>query len=196
MRVAIYDYGIGNIFSIKSALSRLGAESFLTRRKRELDSSDAIVLPGVGSYDTAMNLIEVDSLKEIANSGKIIVGICLGLQLMYERSEEGKKEGLSLLKGKVRKLQGKIKVPHMGWNNIKIIKETPVLYGIEHPSWVYYAHSYYPEVNDYTVATTHYGRDFSAVVQKSNIVGMQFHPEKSGKTGMGILANLLELAKR
>lgn len=201
--IGIVDYGMGNLFSVSKALERLNAEYFISGNKEELMSADALLLPGVGSFRDAMKVLQVDTIKEFAASGKPLLGICLGMQLLFEDSEEnGLTKGLGLLPGKVRRFPGKTaagetyKVPHMGWNKLEFVNESPLLKGLEE-DYVYFVHSYYVSVENSEVllAKADYHEEVSAVVGKDNIFGMQFHPEKSSKLGMALLNNFLKLVE-
>ncbi|PFP30009.1 imidazole glycerol phosphate synthase subunit HisH [Bacillus sp. AFS073361] len=201
--IGIVDYGMGNLFSVSKALERLGAEYFISADKGELLAADALLLPGVGSFRDAMERLPVETIKEFAASGKPLLGICLGMQLLFERSEEnGPTEGLGLLPGRVRRFPGKTpagqtyKVPHMGWNRLEFVQESPLLKNLEE-DYVYFVHSYYvdAENSDVLLAKANYHEQVSAVVGKDNIFGMQFHPEKSSKLGMALLANFLQMVE-
>jgi len=201
--IGIVDYGMGNLFSVSKALERLGAEYFISADKGELLAADALLLPGVGSFRDAMERLPVETIKEFAASGKPLLGICLGMQLLFERSEEnGPTEGLGLLPGHVRRFPGKTpagqtyKVPHMGWNRLEFVQESPLLKNLEE-DYVYFVHSYYvdAENSDVLLAKANYNEQVSAVVGKDNIFGMQFHPEKSSKLGMALLANFLQMVE-
>jgi glutamine amidotransferase len=196
MRFAIVDYGVGNLFSLRKALQREGVETFLAKGKRGLGGADALVLPGVGGFRAAATGLPHEELRDLARSGKPTIGICLGMQLFLERSEEGPGEGLGLFPGAAKRLPPEVKVPQMGWNTIRVKRETELTRGLPGESWVYYVHSYYPDTNgDWVLATTRYGAEFPAIIGQKNIVGTQFHPEKSGPAGAQILRNILRMAR-
>lgn len=199
--IGIVDYGMGNLFSVSKALERLGADYFISGDHAELLAADALILPGVGSFRDAMDRLQVDTIKEFAASGKPLLGICLGMQLLFETSEEnGFTKGLGLLPGSVRRFPGKTpggesyKVPHMGWNRLKFVQTSPLLNNIQE-DYVYFVHSYYvsAENSDVLLAKTNYHEQVSAIVGRDNILGMQFHPEKSSKLGMALLSNFLKM---
>jgi glutamine amidotransferase len=201
--IAIIDYGMGNIHSVQKALQLSGASTLVTNKPEEISSCEKIVLPGVGAFADAMSELKKQGLiavlkNEIKNK-KPFLGICLGLQLLFTESEEAKgASGLGLLKGKVRKFQQKqgFKIPHMGWNQLKVIKTAcPLLKGIADNSYVYFCHSYYPQNQDkeVTAASTDYAGDFTSVIWKDNVYGAQFHPEKSQEAGLKMLKNFVEL---
>lgn len=198
--IAIIDYGMGNIHSVNKALQLYGAKTIVTNKASEISKADKIVLPGVGAFDDAMQELKMQGLisviKKELNSGKPFLGICLGMQILFEESQEAKKaKGLGMLKGRVKRFKetGNLKVPHMGWNQLKISNTCPLLEDIASGAYVYFCHSYYPEPAEKKVvaATTDYGRDFSSVVWKDNVYGVQFHPEKSQKIGLKIVENFL-----
>ena len=203
MKIAIIDYGMGNIHSVSKAIELCGAKSIVTNKKTQLSSCDKIVLPGVGAFDDAITEMEklglVSVIKEQAKNKKPILGICLGMQLLFESSEEAKnKKGLGLLKGQVIKFSAKLgqKVPHMGWNNLEDVSAScPLLNRISAKEQVYFCHSYYPEPvdKDIIAATCGYGVKFACVLAKDNIYGVQFHPEKSQAVGLKIIKNFVEL---
>jgi glutamine amidotransferase len=201
--IGIVDYGMGNLFSVSKALERLGAEYFISANKKELLQADGLILPGVGSFRDAMERLPVETIKEFVATGKPLLGICLGMQLLFERSEEnGPTEGLGLLQGSVRRFPGRTaeghtyKVPHMGWNRLEFVNESPLLKNLEEDH-VYFVHSYYvtAENNDVLLAKADYHEQVSAVVGLNNVMGMQFHPEKSSKLGMALLNNFLQLVE-
>lgn len=201
--IGIVDYGMGNLFSVSKALERLNADYFISGDKEELLCADALLLPGVGSFRDAMEVLQVDTIKEFAASGKPLLGICLGMQLLFEDSDEnGFTKGLGLLPGHVRRFSGKsaagetYKVPHMGWNKLEFVKSSPLLDGLEE-DYVYFVHSYFVSADNSEVllAKANYHEEVSAVVGKDNIFGMQFHPEKSSKLGMALLSNFLKLVE-
>ena len=200
MKLGIVDHGTGNIYSLKKALAHLGVDTVVSKDAKVLDSCSGIVLPGVGAFCDAASNMAADGLEQVimnqAAKGKLVLGICLGMQLMYDYSTEGvMHKGLGLISGWVDRIPDKVKVPHMGWNTLSIPKASNVLEGIGDGDYVYYVHSYYvkPEDSYYVCACSSYGIDIPAVVVKENIVGMQFHPEKSGEIGLKILNNLKEL---
>jgi imidazole glycerol-phosphate synthase subunit HisH len=201
--IGIVDYGMGNLFSVSKALERLGAEYFISANKKELLQADGLILPGVGSFRDAMERLPVETIKEFVATGKPLLGICLGMQLLFERSEEnGLTEGLGLLPGSVRRFPGRTpegqtyKVPHMGWNRLEFVNESPLLKNLEE-DYVYFVHSYYvnAENNDVLLAKADYHEQVSAVVGRDNVMGMQFHPEKSSKLGMALLDNFLQMVE-
>ena len=202
--VAIIDYGAGNLSSVKKALDYLGAESEITQDRDKIMSASHIILPGVGSFGDAMHSMEerglVDTVKEAALSGKPFLGICLGLQLLFERSEESKGvKGLGLLKGEIAEIprDNGLKVPHMGWNSIKLNQKNGIFDGIEEDSYFYFVHSFYLKNADADVvaATTEYGVAIECAVQKGNLCATQFHPEKSSKVGLKVLENFLRMGE-
>lgn len=199
--VAIIDYGAGNLSSVKKALDYLGADSVITQDKDVILSASHVILPGVGSFGDAMASMKarglVDVVKKAALSGKPFLGICLGLQLLFESSEESPGiQGLGILKGgivTIPKNMG-LKVPHIGWNSIKICQNDGIFSGIENDSYFYFVHSFYLKGADDTVAaTTKYGIEIQCAVQKENICAVQFHPEKSSETGLKLLKNFLNM---
>lgn len=203
--IGIVDYGMGNLFSVSKALERLETEAFVSADKDALLAADGLILPGVGSFKDAMQLLNETGLtamlKEYANTGKPLLGICLGMQLLFQSSEEnGLTAGLSLLPGKVVHFSGtaadgkSYKVPHMGWNRLEFVHASPILNRVE-PDYVYFVHSYYVDAtaDDVVIAKSIYDVDVPAVVGRENVYGMQFHPEKSGQMGMGLLKNFTEI---
>ena len=203
--IAIIDYGVGNLFSLSCSFSALGAETVITGDEAVIKAADRLVLPGVGAFgDAARKLRECglyDVIKREAENGKPLLGICLGMQLLFERSfEYGIHEGLSLLKGDIVPMEERIdkslKIPHIGWNKLKFTKDSPLFKYINDGDFVYFVHSYFAEnCNDSLAATTDYGKDLTAVVSKGNVFGCQFHPEKSGETGLKILRAFCEMER-
>lgn len=205
--IGIVDYGMGNLFSVSKALERLDAEFFISDDPAELEKADGIILPGVGSFRDAMILLEHKELdvflKKHVDNGGYLLGICLGMQLLFEESEEnGPAKGLSLIPGKVTRLSGidsknnAYKVPHMGWNKLTFNNHSPLLKGLEE-DYVYFVHSYFAVTNETEVvaASAKYDVDVPAIVTKGNVFGMQFHPEKSSSMGISLLKNYLSLVK-
>ena len=200
--IAIIDYGAGNLHSVKNALDFLGTESIITNNPKEILSADKVILPGVGAFGDAMEALEnknlVKKIKEIVAIKKPMLGICLGLQLLFEESEEtpGVK-GLGILKGKIVKIPPKegLKIPHMGWNSLEICKKSRILKDIGDEPYVYFVHSYYAKAEDVgdISAYTEYSQKLAIAVEKDNIFATQFHPEKSGDLGLKILQNFIEL---
>lgn len=199
--VAIIDYGAGNLHSVKNALDFLGEKSVITSDAGEILAADKVILPGVGAFGDAMDEMEKRGLdtaaKKAAESGRPFLGICLGLQLLFDESEESPgKKGLGIIPGKVVKMkkQDGLKIPHMGWNNI-ITKDSRILNNFEKEPFVYFVHSYYISPDDSSVisAYTDYGGKIPVAAERGNVFAVQFHPEKSGAVGMGILRNFLAL---
>lgn len=201
--IAIINYGVGNLFSLCCSLERVGAEAVVTSDKAVISAADKIILPGVGAFeDAAKKLKETglgEVLKEEAQKGKPIMGICLGMQMLFERSfEYGCHEGLGILKGHVLPLRGYVddglKIPHIGWNALRVRKENPLLKYCKNGESVYFVHSYHAcDCEDSVIATAEYGKEVTAAVAKDNVMGCQFHPEKSGETGLNILRAFCEL---
>lgn len=199
MKIAVIDYGVGNMHSICKALELAGASVELVVEANKIEQADGIVLPGVGAFKSAMGHLrdKVELLKESASAGKPLLGICLGMQLLLTSSEEGDSRGLDLLPGRVLRLPPGLKVPHMGWNSIKLVREHPIIAGIPTGSYMYFVHSYYaqPESSDAVLATTSYGVDFPSIIVRGSILGTQFHPEKSGGLGLALLRNFVRMVK-
>lgn len=199
--IAIIDYGAGNLHSVKNALDFLGVDSIVTGDAKEIKSADKVILPGVGAFGDAMKCLEgsglVDTVKQVINDNKPFLGICLGLHMLFEESEETPNiKGLGIFKGKAVKIPDTgLKIPHMGWNNIDIVKDSRILKDIGNEPYVYFVHSYYIEPQDESVvsAYTTYGKRLAIAVEKDNVFATQFHPEKSGDLGMTILKNFVEL---
>jgi imidazole glycerol-phosphate synthase subunit HisH len=202
-KIAIFDFGAGNLFNLHQSILRNGVHDVdIVRTLKELKKYDGLVLPGVGNFDSAISSIRKDavSLNTAIDSGMPILGICLGLEMLFYRSEEGFLDGLKVLEGDVLMLpKKKVKVPHIGWNNLRIIKsESNLLKGIPQDSWVYFVHSYHiePEDENLIAAITDYGSNLPVVIERSNLFGTQFHPEKSGKIGAQIMKNFLNICER
>jgi imidazole glycerol-phosphate synthase subunit HisH len=202
-KIAIFDFGAGNLFNLHQSIIRNGVHDVdIVRTLKEIKKYDGLVLPGVGNFDSAISSIRKDavSLNTAIDSGMPILGICLGLEMLFYRSEEGFLDGLKVLEGDVLMLpKKKVKVPHMGWNNLRIIKsESNLLKGIPQDSWVYFVHSYHiePEDENLIAAITDYGSNLPVVIERSNLFGTQFHPEKSGKIGAQIMKNFLNICEK
>lgn len=200
--IAIIDYGAGNLQSVKKAFDFIGAESVITDNPETINACDKILLPGVGSFGDAMDSMTkkglVETVKQNALSGKPFLGICLGLQLLFEESEESPGvKGLGIFKGKIKKFSSdmSLKIPHIGWNSLEIKQKDTLFKDIPENSYVYFVHSYYLHAEDENeIATvTNYGIDFHSAVGKDNIFATQFHPEKSGDVGLQILRNFASM---
>ena len=200
--IAVIDYGVGNLFSLRSSLAAIGAETVVTAEEAAICAADKIILPGVGAFGDAADKLRALGLDEIlrqeAAEGKTILGICLGMQLLFESSEEyGLHEGLGLLKGRVVGMEGRLppelKIPHIGWNALHFCREHPLLRHIREVDCVYFVHSFYAvDCEESLVATAEYGPELTAIVGKGNVMGCQFHPEKSGTVGLNILKAFCE----
>lgn len=202
-KIAIFDFGTGNLFNLHQSLFRNGAHTVdIIRTLEELEKYDGLVLPGVGNFDNAISSIQRDavSLNLAVDNGMPILGICLGLEMLFNKSEEGILDGLKLLEGDVLMLpKKKVKVPHIGWNNLRIVKrESNLLKGIPQDSWVYFVHSYHiePEDKNLIAAIADYGSILPVVIERSNLFGTQFHPEKSGKIGAQIVKNFIKICEK
>lgn len=201
MKVAIFDYGAGNIFSLKVALEKLDANVDVITSFDNVNNYDGLLLPGVGNFDPAIRSIRDYSnvqFQDYVKDRTPVLGICLGMEMFFEKSEEGKEKGLSVMDGEVVILPDKFKIPHMGWNSLKILKANPLLDGVPDSSWVYFVHSYRvkPKDSSVIIADADYGIEVPAMVNKANLFGTQFHPEKSGKVGSLMLDNFLRVCKK
>ena len=191
--VAIIDYGAGNTKSLQFALERLGASHVLTSDAEKIKHAERVIFPGQGAAGSAMNkLIDTGLDQLIPTLKQPLLGICLGMQLLCEYSEEGGVEGLGIIKGSVKRFGGTVKVPQMGWNSIHDPK-SPLFEGIYEGDYMYLVHSYYVPLSKETVATSHYNGPYSVALQKANFYGVQFHPEKSSRKGQLLLQNFLKL---
>lgn len=200
--IAIVDYGVGNLFSLKSSLAAIGAEAVVTSDPDVLRGADRIILPGVGAFEDAARKLRdsglADLLRDLAAAGKPLMGICLGMQLLFDKSfEYGEHEGLGLIPGQVRPIRDVIpadyKIPHIGWNGLIFKQDHPLFRYIREGDYVYFVHSFYAVCGDAAIATAEYGAELTAAVAKGNVMGCQFHPEKSGNVGLAILKAFAEL---
>lgn len=196
--IAIADYGIGNLRSVQKAFNKLGYDAIITGDKALIESASHVILPGVGAFADAINLLKTTGLDKViiaeANKGKPILGICLGMQLLFESSSEsGIHEGLGLIKGKITRFDIDLKVPQVGWNAVKVAKPSKILNNVD-GEYFYFVHSFCAaDINDETCGITDYSVEFTSAVEKNNIFGVQFHPEKSGESGLKILKNFAEI---
>ena len=200
--IAIIDYGVGNLFSLRSSLNKIGADTVVTADPDVIAKADKLILPGVGAFADAAKKLRDSGLDKVikaeAAAGKPIMGICLGMQMLFEKSfEYGEHEGLGLLKGAVVPMEGSIpanlKIPHIGWNALHFQKESPLFRYIKEGDCVYFVHSFYASsCEDSLIATADYGKELTAAVARDNIMGCQFHPEKSGDVGLNILRAFCE----
>ncbi len=200
--IAVIDYGVGNLFSLTQSLHAIGQEVCVTADADEIAKADRIILPGVGAFADAIAKLKETKLDEVVRNevakGKPLMGICLGMQLLFEKSLEfGEYEGLGLLKGTVRSMEGVIprdlKIPHIGWNALLVKQQHPLLSSVSEGDCVYFVHTYYAtDCEDSLIANTEYGAQLTAMVAKKNVMGCQFHPEKSGKVGLSILRSFCE----
>ena len=201
--IAIVDYGMGNLRSVEKGFKKVGVDAKVTSSPRDVENARAVVLPGVGAFrDCIRNLTDLSLTDVIAKSiqkGKPYLGICLGLQVLFSESEEfGRCKGLDIFRGKVVRFQIKEKVPHMGWNNVRIVKKPPILSAVPDESFFYFVHSYYvvPDDKEVIAAMTDYGVSFTSMIWKDNVFATQFHPEKSQETGLKILRNFGDFVKK
>lgn len=193
--IGIVKYKAGNLASVSNALERLSAPYFISDDPNELEKADAIIFPGVGHAAAAMDDLRAKNLDVwLKSTKKPVLGICLGMQLLYETSEEGESKTLGIMPGRLKKFDSnQAKVPHMGWNQFDTKKDHPLIKGIGNKQFLYYVHGYYAPTNEYTLASCLYINDFAAVVAKDNFMGVQFHPEKSGQVGSLLLQNFLDM---
>ena len=199
--IAIVDYQAGNLRSVQKALEKFGAGAVITSDAKDILSADAVVFPGQGANDSSMRQLKarrlVEPIKDVVASGKPFFGVCLGLQLLFEGSDEGVEPGLGVLSGRVRRLPAGDKVPHMGWNQVEFRGEHPVWDGVSSGAYFYFVHSYYaePEQDSVVAGTTTYGVEFCSAAAWDNVVAVQFHPEKSGATGLRLYQNFVRLTR-
>jgi glutamine amidotransferase len=201
--IALVDYGAGNVRSVQKALETVGADVCIARDAGPLLAADKVVLPGVGAFGDCMSSLDraglVEGVKEIVSQGKLLLGICVGLQVLFEEGEEmGRHEGLGLLPGRVVRFSDELprrglKVPHTGWNEIEPARDHPLLEGLSRHAWGYFNHAFYGRARqEHVMATTDYGGRFASVVGRDNVYGIQFHPEKSQRIGLQVLRNFVE----
>lgn len=202
--IAIIDYGAGNIQSVSKALRHIGCDCIVTRDKEEIMRADGAVLPGVGSFGDTVDSLDrygiKQTVKDYIGSGKPFLGICLGMQLLFPRSEESPgAEGLGIYEGSISRIPNGegLKIPHMGWNSLRIDPESRLFKGIEKEPYVYFVHSYFLHATDRSLvaATTEYGVTIDAAVERGNVFATQFHPEKSGETGLKLLKNFADIVE-
>lgn len=201
--IRIIDYGVGNLFSLKSSLRAIGIDADYTGNPAEIRKADKLILPGVGAFRDAREALRSTGLdrvvQEEAGTGKPLMGICLGMQMLFDRSYEyGEYEGLGLIPGEIVPMEGRIPkdlpIPHIGWNELMLKQPSPLMKNTANGDYVYFVHSYYAETPaEYVIATTDYGVEMTAAVQKDNVYGCQFHPEKSSEVGLSILKAFCEL---
>ena len=201
VNVAIFDYGAGNIFSLKNSLEKTGATVDVITNFDKPNIYSGLLLPGVGNFDPAIKSICKSSktgFNDYIKDSTPVLGICLGMEMFFEKSEEGNEKGLGIINGDVIILPSSMKVPHMGWNNLEIKKPGKILEGVNDDAWVYFVHSYRvkPTINDVITAESDYGIKVPAVVEQGNFFGTQFHPEKSGKVGKIMIQNFLDVCKK
>ncbi|MSQ11167.1 MAG: imidazole glycerol phosphate synthase subunit HisH [Dehalococcoidia bacterium] len=200
LRVAVVDYEAGNLRSVAKALETVGAQPLVTSRPQDLLAADAVVLPGQGRCDQAMKALQAKELTAavlaVIREGKPFFGVCVGLQLLLDSSEEGDAACLGVIPGRVRRLPSGLKVPHMGWNQVTFHGDHPVFADMPQGGYFYFVHSYYPDPTDKSVVTgtTTYGLEFCCAVARDNLVATQFHPEKSGPLGLRLYANFVRMA--
>lgn len=201
MTVSLVDYGLGNLGSVANMFKRLGVETRFVSTPEEIAASERLLLPGIGAFDHGMARLQDQgldhALKEFAATGRPFLGICLGMQLLLDSSEEGSMSGLKLIPGASRRFAtgSALRIPHMGWNSLAALRSDPLLDGVEHGARFYFVHSYHvvPADSDDALGTTPYGEDFVSVIRHANVMGAQFHPEKSHAFGMRMLGNFAEL---
>jgi glutamine amidotransferase len=197
---AIIDYGVGNLLSLKCALEKVGLSTTIGLSTRQIKKADAIALPGVGNFSAAAAKLDAvkEELVDAVKSGIPVFGICLGMQLFFPESEEGAGNGLTFFEGKNVRLPNSVKVPHMGWNTLRIVKQNEILDDVDDEAYVYFVHSLYPVPIDKEIvcAQTDYGATFTSAIAAKNVYGTQFHPEKSGDVGLRILKNFAKLVTR
>jgi glutamine amidotransferase len=196
----IIDYGVGNLLSLKCALQKVGLNVKVGLSPQQIKSADALALPGVGNFSAAAAKLDAvrEELMDTVKSGTPVFGICLGLQLFFQESEEGAGKGLALFEGRTVRLPSSVKVPHMGWNTLRMVKQNEIWEGVDDEAYVYFVHSLYPVPVDKEIvcAETDYGATFTSAIASKNVYGTQFHPEKSGDIGLKILKNFAKIVTR
>ena len=188
----IIDYNVGNLASVKQGFLRAGIETTISQDEVVIRNASSLILPGVGAFKESLDALKqsglIPAILDHINANKPLIGICLGMQLLYEYSEEyGRHQGLGIFKGTIKKITGDVKIPHMGWNTLEILNDDPIVSNLKEASDVYFVHSYYADSSDGVIATTHYGVRIPAIIKKGNVYATQFHPEKSGDIGIEIL---------
>ncbi|MBR2861381.1 MAG: imidazole glycerol phosphate synthase subunit HisH [Clostridia bacterium] len=201
--IAIIDYGVGNLFSLQSSFNAIGAEAIVTKDKTVIENAEKLILPGVGAFEDAAKKLRESGLGEVLKNevqkGKTVMGICLGMQLLFDKSYEfGVHEGLGLIPGNIvpfaDKIDSSFQIPQIGWNNLKLYDGSTIFKNINDGDFVYFVHSYYAECDKkYVLATSDYGIEFTAAVGRDNVFGCQFHPEKSGEVGLNILRGFCQM---
>ena len=188
----IIDYNVGNLASVKQGFLRAGIETTISQDEVLIRHASSLILPGVGAFKESLDALKqsglIPAILDHINANKPLIGICLGMQLLYEYSEEyGRHQGLGIFKGTIKKITGDVKIPHMGWNTLEILNDDPIVSNLKEASDVYFVHSYYADSSDGVIATTNYGVRIPAIIKKGNVYATQFHPEKSGDIGIEIL---------
>jgi len=188
----IIDYNVGNLASVKQGFLRAGIETTISQDEVVIRNASSLILPGVGAFKESLDALKqsglIPAILDHINANKPLIGICLGMQLLYEFSEEyGRHQGLGIFKGTIKKITGDVKIPHMGWNTLEILNDDPIVSNLKESSDVYFVHSYYADSSDGIIATTNYGVRIPAIIKKGNVYATQFHPEKSGDIGIEIL---------
>jgi glutamine amidotransferase len=199
-QIAVLDYGSGNLHSVSRAIAHAGGEPVVTEKPQQVADADALVIPGVGHFGHCVRAIRAKGLDraiaEAVGAGKPVFGVCVGMQILFERSEEDPETGLAFLPGGSRRLPDDVKVPHIGWNEVAWERPHPYSEGVPGGTRFYFVHSYAPDPNEDTVGVTEHGRRFAAVASRDNVFATQFHPEKSGEAGLAIYANFVKAVSR